>query len=160
MEDDRRPREDARCGAPGLSDPSVPVAAPRPRPWRVAVTEASMLPAIAPGDWLVVDPRRRAWPKPGSVVVFIDPMSEVLSLKRVAAGPGERVRFADGFLTLAPDEAWLVADADEKTAAGAGFGPPIDSNRFGPVSADRLVGRVVFRYWPPRRFGRIPKPAR
>jgi hypothetical protein len=118
-----------------------------------------MLPAIAPGDWLVVNPRLRAWPPVGSVVVFVDPLSEVLSLKRVAAGPGERVRFADGFLTLAPDEAWLLADADEKTAAGAGFGAPIDSNRFGPVSADRLVGRVLFRYWPLRRFGRIARPS-
>ena len=119
-----------------------------------------MLPTIAPGDWLIVNPRVRAWPKPGAVVVFFDPMTDVLSLKRVAAGPGERVRFADGFLTLAPDEAWLLADADEKATAGAGFGPPIDSNRFGPVTADRLVATVLFRYWPPRRIGRIGRSAR
>jgi signal peptidase I len=124
-------------------------------PWRVAVTEGSMLPAIQPGDWLVVNPRIRRWPAAGAVVVFREPISDALALKRVAAGPGARVRFADGYLTLAPDEAWLTADASEATAAAAGFGPPIDSARFGPVPLDRLVGRVLFRYGPLRRFGRI-----
>ena len=114
-----------------------------------------MLPAIEPGDWLVVDPRAVAWPRPGAVVVFREPMTDALALKRVAAGPGERIRFADGYLTLADDEAWLLADAPEALAVAAGFGPPIDSRRFGPVSADRLVGRVLFRYAPLRRFGRI-----
>lgn len=114
-----------------------------------------MAPAIEPGDWLVVNPRASTWPKPGAVVVFREPMSDTLAVKRVAAGPGERVRFADGYLTLAHDEAWLTADASEAATRAAGFGPPIDSNRFGPVSTDRLVGRVLFRYGPLRRFGRI-----
>jgi hypothetical protein len=65
------------------------------------------------------------------------------------------VRFGGGFLTLAADEAWLTADADEKAAAAVGFGPPIDSNRYGPVPLEDLVARVLFRYAPLRRFGRI-----
>lgn len=114
-----------------------------------------MLPAIEPGDWLVVNPRVRSWPRPGSIVVFREPMTDALAIKRVAAGPGERVRFAEGYLTLADDEAWLLADASEGLTVAAGFGPPIDSRRFGPVSLDRLVGRILFRYGPLRRFGRI-----
>ena len=125
------------------------------RPWRVAVTEGSMAPAILPGDWLIVNPRVTRWPRTGSVVVFREPLSETLAIKRVAAGPGDQVRFGGGFLTLAADEAWLTADADEKAAAAVGFGPPIDSNRFGPVSLDDLVAHVLFRYAPLRRFGRI-----
>ena len=39
-------------------------------PWRVAVVEASMAPAIEPGDWLLVDPTSVRWPRRGSVVVF------------------------------------------------------------------------------------------
>ncbi|HJP89315.1 MAG TPA: S26 family signal peptidase [Candidatus Limnocylindrales bacterium] len=124
-------------------------------PWRVAVTEGSMLPAIEPGDWLVVNPRVRAWPRVGSVVVFREPMTGALALKRVAAGPGDKVRFAEGYLTLADDEAWLIADASEALTVAAGFGPPIDSRRFGPVSLDHLVGHVLFRYAPLKRFGRI-----
>ena len=37
--------------------------------WRVAVVEDSMAPAIEPGDWLLVDPTSRGWPRPGAVVV-------------------------------------------------------------------------------------------
>src|SRR5690349_16941080 len=114
-----------------------------------------MLPAIEPGDWLAVNPRVRAWPGVGSVVIFREPMTDALALKRVAAGPGEKVRFAEGYLTLADDEAWLLSDASEALSVAAGFGPPIDSRRFGPVSADRLVGQVLFRYAPLKRFGRI-----
>ena len=75
-----------------------------------------MLPAIAPGDWLLVDPTTRHWPRRGSVVVVREPDSGDLAIKRVAAGPGDRVPFADGYLILAEDEAWLLADADEETA--------------------------------------------
>ena len=114
-----------------------------------------MAPTILPGDWLIVNPRFSRWPGRGAVVVFREPLSETLAIKRVAAGPGERVRFGGGFLTLGDDEAWLTADADEKAAAAVGSGPPIDSNRFGPVGLDDLVGRVLFRYAPLRRFGRI-----
>lgn len=114
-----------------------------------------MLPAIQPGDWLVVNPRVARWPAAGTVVVFREPITDTLAIKRVGAGPGARVRFADGYLTLAADEAWLTADASEAEAVAAGFGPPIDSARFGPVSLDRLVARALFRYGPLRRFGRI-----
>ena len=116
-----------------------------------------MAPAIIPGDWLFVNPRASAWPRNGAVVVFHEPLSETLAIKRVAAGPGDQVRFGGGYLTLAADEAWLTADADEKAAAAVGFGPPIDSTRFGPVSLDDLVGTVLFRYAPLRRFGRIAR---
>ena len=117
-----------------------------------------MLPTIEPGDWLVVNPRVKRWPAAGAVVVFREPISDALAVKRVAAGPGARVRFADGYLTLAADEAWLAADASEVATGAAGYGPPIDSARFGPVPLDRLVGRVLFRYGPLRRLGRIPAP--
>jgi hypothetical protein len=89
--------------------------------------------------------------------VFREPLGETLAIRRVAARAGERVLFAGGYLTLGPDEAWLAADADEKAAAAVGSGPPIDSERFGPVDADGLVARVLFRYWPARRIGRIPR---
>lgn len=117
-----------------------------------------MLPAIEPGDWLLVNPRVAAWPRRGAVVVAREPLSDALTIKRVAAGPGERVPFAEGYLTLADDEAWLAADATEAETTAAGFGPPIDSRRYGPVSVDRLVGRVLFRYGPVRRIGRIARP--
>jgi signal peptidase I len=112
-----------------------------------------MHPAIEPGDWLLVDPRVTRWPRNGSVVVFREPDTDELAIKRVAAGPGERVKFAEGYLVLGDDEAWLTADADRDATAALGFGEPRDSRRFGPVPLHLLVGRAWFRYAPLKRFG-------
>jgi len=124
----------------------------------VAVTEASMRPAIEPGDWLLVDPTTRSWPRRGSVVVFREPDSGELAIKRVAGCPGDHVPYAEGYLILAPDEAWLLSDANEAELLAAGFGEPVDSRRYGPVPIELLVGRAWFRYAPLRRIGRIGRP--
>jgi signal peptidase I len=112
--------------------------------WRVAVVENSMAPAIEPGDWLLIDPTARRWPRVGSVVVFRAPESELFAIKRIAARGGQHVSIEQGLLHLEPDEAWLLGDA-----AGAS----VDSRRYGPVAFDRYVGRAWFRYAPLRRIG-------
>jgi len=117
-----------------------------------------MAPTIQPGDWLLVDPTTRRWPRRGSVVLFREPDSNELAIKRVAARPGDRVEFAGGYLVMGPDEAWLLADATAAQTAAAGHGPPVDSRRFGPVPLELLVGRAWFRYAPVRRIGRIGRP--
>ena len=127
--------------------------------WRVTVADGSMLPAVHPGDWLLVDPTVDRWPRRGSIVVFREPGSGVLAIKRVAARPGDWVRFADGWLQMGADEAWLRGDASDDDLAAAGHGPAIDSRRYGPVTVDALVGRAWFRYGPTlRRVGVLPKP--
>ena len=118
-----------------------------------------MSPAIAPGDWLIVDPTIDRWPRRGSVVVFREPDSDELAIKRVAAGPGDRVPYADGYLILAPDEAWLLSDAPDAELMAAGLGQPIDSRRYGPVPVGLLVGRAWFRYGPISRIGLLARPA-
>lgn len=125
----------------------------------MAVAEASMRPAVQAGDWLLIDPTVTRWPRRGSVVVFREPDGEQLAVKRVAAGPGDRVPFGDGFLELAEDEAWLLSDASAAETEAAGHGEPIDSRRYGPVPLELLVGRAWLRYWPWRRIGRIGRPA-
>jgi signal peptidase I len=105
-----------------------------------------MHPAVEPGDWLLVDPTVALWPRRGSVVVFREPDSGELAIKRVAARPGDRVAYADG---------WLVSDANEADLMAAGRGEPVDSRRYGPVPVELLVGRAWFRYAPRRRIGRI-----
>jgi signal peptidase I len=117
-----------------------------------------MEPGIREGDWLLVDPTTDRWPRRGSIVAFHEPDSGALSIKRFAGTPGDRVPFRDGYLELADDEAWLLADASPTAAADAGFGAPIDSRSFGPVPVALLVGRVWFRYAPLRRIGRIERP--
>jgi signal peptidase I len=119
-----------------------------------------MTPAILPGDWLLVDPTIARWPRPGSIVVFREPDSDVLAIKRVAARPGERVELDDGHLVLGEDEAWLLSDAPLGELVEEGAGAPIDSRRYGPVPVELLVGRAWFRYGPLRRIGRLAAPAR
>src|SRR5688500_16592811 len=113
-----------------------------------------MDPTVATGAWLLADPTAVGWPKRGSIVAFHEPDGGALSVKRVAARPGDRVPFEGGYLELADDEAWPTADASVEATAGAGFGPPIDSHRYGPVPVALLVGLVWFRYGPWRRIGR------
>ena len=114
-----------------------------------------MTPGIQPGDWLLVDPTVARWPRRGSIVVFREPDSELLAIKRVAAGPGDRVALDAGHLVLGDDEAWLLSDAPLGELAATGGGAPVDSRRYGPVPVDCLVGRAWFRYGPLRRVGTL-----
>ena len=101
---------------------------------RVAVAEQSMLPALHPGDWLLARRTRRI--RPGQIVLAWHPERPgFLLVKRVAW----RVAVGD-------DEAggwWLASD---NPSAGA-----VDSARFGPVPAEKIVAVVLFRYWRARR---------
>ncbi|HEX7490589.1 MAG TPA: S26 family signal peptidase [Candidatus Limnocylindrales bacterium] len=117
--------------------------------WRVAVAEESMNPALAAGDWLLLDPTCDRWPRHGSIVVFHEPETGILAVKRVAARPGDRVRIAAGTLHLGPDEAWLLGDSAAVS---------LDSRRYGPVPLDALLGRAWFRYGPTAsRIGRLTR---
>jgi signal peptidase I len=116
-------------------------------PWRAVVAEESMTPALLPGDWLLLDPVPRRWPKRGNVVVIHQPGTGLLAIKRVAAGPGDVVLAGTEYVRLG-NEAWLLGD---------GGGHSIDSRHYGPVDIEALVGRAWFRYWPPRRIGLIPR---
>jgi signal peptidase I len=124
----------------------------------VTVADGSMTPAIESGDWLLVDPTVARWPRRGSVVVFREPGSGLLAIKRVVARPGDWVRFADGWLRMGEDEAWLQGDASDEDLAAAGHEPAIDSRRYGPVPIEALLARAWFRYGPSaRRIGRLPR---
>jgi hypothetical protein len=82
------------------------------------------------------------------LVVFHEPDSDLLAIKRVAAGPGDRIRISAGILRLGPDQAWLLGDNGAQS---------VDSRRYGPVALEALVGRAWFRYSPASRIGLIPR---
>ena len=93
---------------------------------RVAVAGHSMEPTLRDGDWLLYTTVGRA--RPGTVVVARDPhMPERWLVKRVRAIDGDAVVLA-------------------------GDAPGHDT---GPVPRANLVGRVLFRYWPVARIGRV-----
>lgn len=107
-------------------------------------------------------------PRRGDVVVLHDPGgSPELLIKRVIGLPGERVTISDGRVFIdgvALDEEYLV-----QPTQGGGRSwtvPPFsvfvmgdnraasrDSRIFGPVKLDQILGRALFRYWPPTEVG-------
>jgi nickel-type superoxide dismutase maturation protease len=95
---------------------------------RVTVAERSMEPALRPGDWLLVRRTRRI--RPGQIVLARHPERPDLLIVKRAARP-------------TPGGWWLDSDNPD---AGA-----VDSRRFGPVPASLIEGRVLLRYWRPRR---------
>ena len=94
---------------------------------RVKVTEPSMVPALRPGDWLLVRRTRRI--RPGQVVLARHPgRPDLLIVKRAARRAGV------GW--------WLESDNP--------YAPAVDSRRFGAVPPALIEGRVLLRYWRPR----------
>ena len=97
---------------------------------RVHVAGRSMLPALAPGDRLVVVRRRRI--RPGHIVAVGDPRTGRVLVKRVAALDGGGV-----------------------TVVGDNLAESTDSRTFGPVSRPAVLGVAVYRYAPAARAGRL-----
>ncbi len=89
-----------------------------------------MLPALRPGDWVIVDSAayRGRRPKPGEIAVALDPRDRSRTLvKRIAAvEPGGAAR--------------LLGDNPDAST---------DSRTLGAFPPSLLVGRVRWRYWPP-----------
>lgn len=105
-----------------------------------SIAGESMAPTLEPGDRVLVDltAYARRDPERGDVALVVGPGGAPL-VKRV----GERVRAPGSeagpfFLVL-----------------GDNPGRSLDSRTFGPVSCDRFRGRIVWRFWPPSRMGRV-----
>ena len=103
---------------------------------RLEITGESMTPALSPGDRVLVvrgvGPLRPAI-RVGDLVAMVDPRGGVpMMVKRVAA-------VVDGRVDVRGDN----------EAAST------DSRHFGPVDAAAIRGRVVYRYFPEHRRGRL-----
>jgi nickel-type superoxide dismutase maturation protease len=110
---------------------------------RYVVQDGSMRPTLRPGDRVLVWRWAcRRGLRPGDVIVARDPELPGLHLvKRVAAVPGQPfagISGVDGFVLL----------GDDPTSSR-------DSRTFGRVPAESILGRVVYRYLPGARRGRI-----
>ncbi|MEX1103062.1 MAG: nickel-type superoxide dismutase maturation protease [Dehalococcoidia bacterium] len=103
---------------------------------RYEVAGASMVPALDPGDYVIVDRTayRRRLPRKGHVVLAHDPRDHAREIVK-------RVDRSDLHGDL-----WLTGDnAGESTA----------SETFGAVHRGAIVGRVRWRYWPLRALFRV-----
>lgn len=122
-------------------------------------------------NYLVGEPQR------GDILVFnslvpSEAEQGIMLIKRVVGMPGETVElreqkvYIDGVELPEPyikeacqinrcrDESWQLAP-NEYFMMGDNRNNSRDSRRFGPVPLQKIVGQVIFRYWPPNNIGII-----
>ena len=135
---------------------------------RFEVAEASMSPALEPGDYLMA--ARAGQPDRGRVVVFDHPRRPSMAMiKRTIGLPGELVEIASGQVhidgralaepwangpttgagswQLGPDQVFLLGDNRALSAD--------DSRSLGAVAVEDVQWQAMFRYWPVSRLGRL-----
>lgn len=144
---------------------------------RSLVDGRSMQPTFEDAERLIVSRLHYlvTLPDRGDIIVFnsVNPNDpEVMLIKRVIGLPGDTIRFTDQNLYInnvlvtedyikelctefrcADDE--TILGEDEYFVMGDNRNNSQDSRRLGAIPLDHIVGRVVFRYWPPERIGII-----
>ena len=134
-----------------------------------------MLPALANRESVLVVRIRLPWNRlrRGDIVVLRHPVwQDRTFIKRIVGLPNEDLRVADGLLYLSGglleepyldglftagrdgDREWWMGP-DEYFVLGDNRSDSHDSRAFGPVDQRLILGRVWFRSWPPRSWGRI-----
>lgn len=108
----------------------------------------------------------------GDVVVFRYPRDVSKSyIKRIVAGPGDRVRIEDGVVFVNSyrlREPYVPGEYEDVRSYPEIVVPPHsyfvlgdhrnlsnDSRDFGPVDADYIYGKAVFGYWPFAKLGKL-----
>lgn len=123
----------------------VAAAAVRRRVRRLLVSGDSMSPTLRHGDRLLAVACRAA--RPGDVVAFRHPRRPgMIAVKRVVRA----------IPAAAPSGPWRRAAVAAYEVAGDNTARSTDSRDFGPVPAAAVLGRVVWRYFPASRRGRVP----
>ena len=142
----------------------------------------SMEPNFQDGDYLIIDELsyRFKTPQRGEVIVFKYPKDPSQRfIKRIVGLPQEKVELQHGRIiitdkfgeTLILDEStyllsqgWLgetevSLGENEYFILGDNRAHSFDSRRWGPLSKEYIVGRVLLRAWPPKAMAYIPTPS-
>jgi signal peptidase I len=139
---------------------------------RIRVEGISMEPSLHDGEFVVVNRLTYRWKEPerGDVVVFhfpSDPRRRFI--KRVIGLPGETVTIRDGqvlingFVLEEPylDEEpryhgeWRIAP-NEVFVLGDNRNNSSDSQNWGPLDINEIIGKAMLVYWPMDTIGLIP----
>ncbi|MBI2196551.1 signal peptidase I [Candidatus Daviesbacteria bacterium] len=137
----------------------------------------SMVPTFHTGDYLITDKLsyRFREPERGEIIVLKNPRDESQDfIKRIIAIPGDTIEISNNSVylnnqslkesylppgTLTPAGAFLTEGTPVKVANNQYFvigdnrEHSSDSREWGPVTKKEIIGRALFRYFPPQSMG-------
>ncbi|MGB5974236.1 MAG: signal peptidase I [Nodosilinea sp.] len=136
------------------------------------IPSESMLPTLEINDRLIIDKVSYDFgdPQRGDIVVFRPPAAlgqEEAFITRLVALPGDVVEVKDGqlyinnepqqepYIAAKPDYQYgpVTVPAESYLVLGDNRNKSFDSHYWGFLPQDHLIGRAVFRFWPPGRLG-------
>lgn len=138
---------------------------------RIRVDGFSMEPTLKTGEFVIVNKLAYALgePKLGDVIVFHYPRDpEQEYIKRVIGVAGDSVRVTEGqvmvngekitepYIAAAPayESEWTVPEAS-LFVLGDNRNNSSDSHNWGTVPMENVIGKAVFVYWPPEKWGAV-----
>ncbi len=137
----------------------------------------SMVPTFHTGDYLITEKvtYRFREPKLGEIVVVKNPRDESQDfIKRIIAVPGDTIEISNSKVVLngkTLEESYLPTGRPTPAGAFLNEGNPVkiagnqyivigdnrehssDSREWGPVTKQEIIGRALFRYFPPQSIG-------
>jgi signal peptidase I len=140
---------------------------------RYEVQSISMEPTLHEGQFLIVS-KIAYWlqsPKRGDIVVLDPPNGQgsIPYIKRIIGLPNEHIEIRDGRVWVngvALNEPYIsgppmyrediTLGEDEYLVLGDNRNNSSDSHVWGTLPRDKIIGKTIFRYWPPNKLGIIP----
>lgn len=139
---------------------------------RIRVEGNSMEPSLHDGEFVVVNrlAYRIGQPQRGDIVVFHPPYDpERRFIKRIVGLPGDTIQVIDGTLFVngeSLDEPYILASPtysgewvvgrDQVFVLGDNRNNSSDSQNWGSLAVDRIIGKAIVVYWPITEIGVIP----
>jgi signal peptidase I len=140
---------------------------------RIRVEGISMEPSLHEGQFVVVNRLAYRWNDAarGDIIVFRPPPDPSRRfIKRVIGLPGNTVTVSGGnvyidgqiieepYIAAAPryDGEWIIGP-DEVFVLGDNRNNSSDSQTWGPLPIDEIIGKAIIIYWPPSEIGLLPQ---
>jgi signal peptidase I len=139
---------------------------------RIRVEGGSMEPSLHDGEFVVINRLAYRWndPERGEIIVFRFPLDpERRFIKRIIGLPGDTIMVENGvvfvndipleepYVNAAPryDGSWTVEE-QHVFVLGDNRNNSSDSQNWGDLSIENIIGKAVVIYWPLRNLSVIP----